>query len=113
MGQCIVTFQLLFLLYLWRMQAVDLWAALPALLLAHPAGKLSIYWPGCRTSPAIDIRTLDRHPLASVGSLVLGLRCSFCPGSAPMLLPRGLHKSPPGSEVARRWLNVAASVSIA
>ncbi len=40
--------------------------------------------PGRRTSRAIDIRTIDRHPLASVGSLVLGLRCSFCPGSAPM-----------------------------
>jgi hypothetical protein len=25
----------------------------------------------------------DRHPLASVGSLVLGLRCTWCPGSAP------------------------------
>jgi len=33
---------------------------------------------------AIDIRTIDRHPLASVGSLVLGLRCSWCPGAAPM-----------------------------
>jgi hypothetical protein len=29
--------------------------------------------PACRTSRAIDIRILDRHPLASVGSLVLGL----------------------------------------
>jgi hypothetical protein len=25
-----------------------------------------------------------RHPLASVGMVVLGLRCSWCPGSAPM-----------------------------
>jgi hypothetical protein len=23
--------------------------------------------------------TVDRHPLASVGTLVLGLRCSWCP----------------------------------
>jgi Transposase DDE domain len=37
-----------------------------------------------RTSRAIDLRTVDRHPLASVGTLVLGLRCSWCPGSAPM-----------------------------
>jgi hypothetical protein len=44
--------------------------------------------PACRGWTSIasdrDIRTLDRHPLASVGSLVLGLRCSWCPGSAPM-----------------------------
>jgi hypothetical protein len=38
----------------------------------------------CGTSQAIDLRTVDRHPLASVGTLVLGLRCSWCPGSAPM-----------------------------
>jgi hypothetical protein len=29
-----------------------------------------------------DLRTVDRHPLASVGTLVLGLPCSWCPGSA-------------------------------
>jgi hypothetical protein len=27
---------------------------------------------------------IDRHPLASVGSLVIGLRCSWCQGSAAM-----------------------------
>jgi hypothetical protein len=43
-----------------------------------------IYCPGCRTRRNLDLRTLDRHPLASVGSLVLGLRCSWCPGFAPM-----------------------------
>jgi hypothetical protein len=48
-----------------------------------------------RASSAIDIRTIDRHPLASVGSLVLGLRCSLCPGSAPMPVITGLYKSPP------------------
>jgi hypothetical protein len=56
---------------------------------------LDIYCPGCRTSRAIDIRTVDRHPLASVGSLVLGLRCSWCPGSAPMPVITGLHAFPP------------------
>jgi hypothetical protein len=45
---------------------------------------LDVFCRGCRTSRAIDIRTIDRHPLASVGSLVLGLRCSWCPGAAPM-----------------------------
>jgi hypothetical protein len=33
---------------------------------------LDVYCPGCRTSRAIDIRTIDRHPLASVGGLVMG-----------------------------------------
>jgi hypothetical protein len=47
------------------------------------------------TSQAIDIRTLDRHPLASAGSLVLGLRCSFCHGNAPMPVLNGLHAVPP------------------
>jgi hypothetical protein len=37
---------------------------------------LDAFCPGCGTSPAIDLRTLDRHPLASIGTLVLGLRCS-------------------------------------
>jgi hypothetical protein len=52
---------------------------------------LDIHCPGCQTSWAIDIRTIDRHPLASVGSLVLGLRCSWCPGSAPMPRIIGLY----------------------
>jgi hypothetical protein len=50
---------------------------------------------GVRDEPAIDLRTLDRHPLASVGTLVLGLRCSWCPGSAPMPKLLGLYPLPP------------------
>jgi hypothetical protein len=46
------------------------------------------------TSRAIDLRTLDRHSLASVGTLVLGLRCSWCPGSAPMPKLLGLYALP-------------------
>ncbi len=58
-----------------------LWS--PTIRCAVTAGMpwLDVYCRGCRTSRAIDIRTIDRHPLASVGSLVLGLRCSLCPGS--------------------------------
>jgi hypothetical protein len=56
------------------------------------------FCPGCGTSKAIDLRTLDRHPLASVGMLVLGLRCSWCPGSAPLLKLIGLFALPPS-----RW----------
>jgi hypothetical protein len=56
---------------------------------------LDIFCPGCGTSRAIDLRTIDRHPLASVGTLVLGLRCSWCPGSAPMPKLLGLFALPP------------------
>jgi hypothetical protein len=58
---------------------------------------LDVFCPGCRTSRAIDIRTIDRHPLAAVGSLVIGLRCSMCPGTAPLPLIRGLHAHPPAA----------------
>jgi hypothetical protein len=56
---------------------------------------LDVFCPGCGTSRVIDLRTLDRHPLASVGTLVLGLRCSWCPGSAPMPKLLGLYALPP------------------
>jgi hypothetical protein len=56
---------------------------------------LDVFCPGCNTSRAIDLRTVDRHPLASVGTLVLGLRCSWCPGSAPMPKLLGLYALPP------------------
>jgi len=59
---------------------------------------LDVYCPGCRTGRALDIRTLDRHPLASVGSLVLGLRCSWCRGSAPMPVLIGLYSVPPAAK---------------
>ncbi len=45
--------------------------------------------PRLPDQPRDRYRTVDRHPLASVGSLVLGLRCSLCPGSAPMLVRVG------------------------
>jgi len=74
-----------------------LWS--PTIRCAVTAGMpwLDVYCPGCRTSHAIDIRIIDRHPLASVGSLVLGLRCSWCPGSAPMPVITGLHAVPPAA----------------
>jgi hypothetical protein len=75
-----------------------LWS--PTIRAAVLAGMpwLDVYCPGCRTSRALDIRTLDRHPLASVDSLVLGLRCSWCRGSAPMPVLTGLHPAPPASK---------------
>ena len=63
-----------------------LWS--PTIQAAVLAGMpwLEVYCPGCKTTRTIDIRTIDCHPLASLVSLVLGLRCSWCPGSAPMKL---------------------------
>jgi hypothetical protein len=72
-----------------------LWS--PTIRAALLAGTpwLDVFCPGCGTSRAIDLRTLDRHPLAAVGTLVLGLRCSWCPGSAPMPKLLGLYAVQP------------------
>ncbi len=63
---------------------------------------LDVFCPGCGTSRAIDLRTVDRHPLASVGTMVLGLRCSWCPGSAPMPKLLGLYALPPATTARAR-----------
>jgi hypothetical protein len=72
-----------------------LWS--PTIRAALLAGTpwLDVFCPGCGTSRAIDLRSFDRHPLASVGTLVLGLRCSWCPGLAPMPRLLGLYALPP------------------
>jgi hypothetical protein len=63
---------------------------------------LDVFCPGCGTSRAINLRIVDRHPLASVGTLVLGLRCSWCPGSAPMPKLLGLYALPPAAGAMAR-----------
>jgi len=80
----------------------DMWWS-PTIRAAVTAGMpwLDVHCPGCRTSRALDIRTIDRHPLASVGSLVLGLRCSWCRGLAPMPVIRGLYRLPPSAITKR------------
>jgi hypothetical protein len=77
-----------------------LWS--PTIRAALIAGTpwLDVFCPGCGTSRAIDLRKVDRHPLASVATLVLGLRCSRCPESAPMPRILGLHALPPAAEAA-------------
>ena len=42
---------------------------------------------------------LDHNPLASVGTLVIELRCSSCGGVGPMPVVTGLHAVPPGREM--------------
>jgi hypothetical protein len=79
-----------------------LWA--PTIRAALLAGTpwLDVFCPGCGTGRAIDLRTLDRHPLASVGTLVLGLRCSWCPGSAPIPKLLGLYSLPRSRGIRHR-----------
>jgi hypothetical protein len=57
-----------------------LWS--PTIRAALVAGTpwLDVFCPGCGTSRAIDLRTVDRHPLASVDTLVLGLRLLMVSG---------------------------------
>jgi hypothetical protein len=75
-----------------------LWS--PTIRAALLAGTpwLDVFCPGCGTSRSIDLRKVDRHPLASVATLVLGLRCSWCPESAPMPRILGLHALPPAAK---------------
>jgi hypothetical protein len=61
---------------------------------------LDVFCPGCGTSRAIDLRKVDRHPPALVATLVLGLRCSWRPESAPMPRILGLHALPPAAKAA-------------
>jgi hypothetical protein len=77
-----------------------LWS--PTIRAALIAGTpwLDVFCPGCGTGRAIDLRKVDRHPLASVATLVLGLRCSWCPELAPMPRILGLHALPPVAKVA-------------
>jgi hypothetical protein len=39
--------------------------------------------PACRTTQAVDLRTLDRHPGAAVTSLIPALSCRSCRPNAP------------------------------
>jgi len=44
---------------------------------------LWVQCPACRTTGAIDLRTLDRHPDAAVTSLIPALSCRACRPNAP------------------------------
>ena len=44
---------------------------------------LWIRCPACRTTNAIDLRTLDRHPNATITSLIPWLSCRSCRPHAP------------------------------
>jgi hypothetical protein len=76
-----------------------LWSpTIRAAMLAGPHGS-TCSAPAGGTSHTIDLRTIDRHPLASVGTLVLGLRCSWCLGS-PVRRLTGLSRAVAGDAKA-------------
>jgi hypothetical protein len=72
----------------------DVWWSPTRAALVAGVPYADVFCPGCRTSRSIDLRTIDRHPFASVGSLALGLRCSWCQGNAPMPKIAGLYAAP-------------------
>jgi len=39
--------------------------------------------PACRTTQAVDLRTLDRHPWSAISSLIPALSCRSCRPHAP------------------------------
>jgi len=39
--------------------------------------------PACRTTQAVDLRTLDRHPWSALTSLIPALSCRACRPHAP------------------------------
>jgi hypothetical protein len=64
-----------------------LWS--PTIRAALLAGTpwLDVFCAGCGTSRAIDLHTVDRHPLASVGTLVLGVLLVPGPPGSPQVAP--------------------------
>jgi hypothetical protein len=72
----------------------DLWSPTIGCAVVAERPYLDVHCPGCAASRAVDMRTVDLNPLATVNSLVLGLRCSLCLDGAPLAELRGLHPSP-------------------
>jgi hypothetical protein len=44
---------------------------------------LTFFCPGCRSFSSVDLRTLDRHPRASISSLIPSLSCRRCSPNPP------------------------------
>jgi hypothetical protein len=55
----------------------------------------------CQTIGEVDLATVDRHPEASLSSLVPSMKCKGCPNSIRMPRLTGLSIAPLRSYVAR------------
>jgi hypothetical protein len=68
----------------WNEQLVAkgdmLWSPTIRAALIAETPWLYVFCPGCGTSRAIDLRKVDRHPLASVATLMLGAAVLVVPG---------------------------------
>lgn len=64
-----------------------------AIIAGYPV--LEAVCPACRRIGAIDLRKLDRHPHASVGSVLPALSCQACSPNPPFARPLQLIKGPP------------------
>jgi hypothetical protein len=53
---------------------------------------LTFYCPGCGVIGTVDLRRLDRHPRASVESLIPALSCRRCRPQAPFVRLTGLER---------------------
>lgn len=69
---------------------VFLWPSIGA---AIAAGRpwLTFYCPGCQIRGQVDLRTRDRHPAASVESLIPALSCQRCSPQPPLARLTGLR----------------------
>jgi hypothetical protein len=58
----------------------------PTIGAALAAGTPWLTWmcPACETLDDLDLRKVDRHPAASISSLIPSLQCGRCNGSAPL-----------------------------
>jgi hypothetical protein len=61
---------------------------------------LDVFCPGCGTSRAIDLRKVDRHPLAAVATLVLGAAVLVVPGIRADAEDPRFARVPPAAKAA-------------
>jgi len=55
--------------------------------------------PACRTTQAVDLRTLDRHPWSALTSLIPALSCRSCRPNAPFAELVRLSKTSVADEI--------------
>jgi hypothetical protein len=78
------------------------------------AAIIAGYWflwvrcPACRTTNAIDLRTLDRHRDAAVTSLIPALSCRSCQAERAVRRTPVPHLKPPNIPTNRHKFGMAA-----
>ena len=62
--------------------------------LAAGAPILTFMCPACRLVDKLDLRTVDRHPAATIGSLIPSLSCHWCRPNTPFARLLSLREGP-------------------